>query len=83
MTTAPGRGYGRIPYGRGRYGRAMTIAGDNDAEGDLLTLDGGSIEGAASSGVSAEGERLTLESEGGEGIGLVPPSMPIPAGRNR
>lgn len=31
-------GYGMIPYGGGLYGRAMTVAGDADAEVPPITL---------------------------------------------
>ena len=83
MTTAPGRGYGRIPYGRGLYGRAMTIAGDADAEIVPADLDLQAQELGGSSGVSAVIEVAEVDIETGEALGLVPPNVPIPAGRIR
>ena len=79
----PNRGYGRIPYGRGLYGRAMTIEGDNDAEIVPLDLDLEAQQLGGSSGVSAEIVVAELEVEAGEALGLVPPNVPIPAGRIR
>lgn len=60
MTTAPGRGYGRIPYGRGLYGRAMTIEGDADATVTPLDLDLDAQDAAGTAGVSAEVEAAEL-----------------------
>lgn len=54
MPTAPNRGFGRIPFGRGLFGRAMTVDGDNDAEIVPLDLDTDLPAGEGSSGVSAE-----------------------------
>ena len=63
MAIAPGRGYGRIPYGRGLYGRAMTVEGDNEAEIVPLDLDTDLPAGEGSSGVSAEVVALDLETD--------------------
>ena len=76
MAIAPGRGYGRIPYGRGLYGRAMTVEGDNDAEILPLDLDLEPQQLGGSSGVSAEIVAAELEVDGQTAKGGVIRQLP-------
>lgn len=75
-------GYGMIPYGYGLYGYAMTVEGDADATVTPLDLDMDAQTLGGSSGVSAEVEVAELDVTGGDVLGLVPPNVPIPAGRH-
>jgi len=72
MPTIPNRGYGRIPYGRGLYGRAMTVEGDADATVTPLDLDLEAQQLGGSAGVSAAIVPAEVVVTGADVRGLVP-----------
>lgn len=59
-TIVTNRGFGRIPFGRGLFGRAMTVAGDADATVTPLDLDLEAQALGGASGVSAVVEAAEL-----------------------
>ncbi len=83
MTTDPTRGYGAIPYGHGGYGYGLTFEGENEAEIEPADLDLSAQPLAGSSGVSAAIVPDEIEVEGQDALGIVPPELPIKAGRVR
>ncbi len=80
MTTVPNRGYGRIPYGRGLYGRTMTITGDADATVTPLDLALEPQQLGGTSGVSAVVEVVDLEVVGGVVAAIALPPIDVLAG---